>query len=362
MAQLSLSGITKAYGTSLAVRGVSLEVKSGEFVSFLGPSGSGKTTTLSMVAGFVAPSDGQIMIGGRDITHVPPYKRNIGMVFQDYSLFPHMTVEKNIAFPMQMQGIARDERDRRVGEVMEIVGLDGMGARFPAQLSGGQQQRVAIARAIVYRPQILLMDEPLGALDRMLRERLQLEIKHIQKQLGITTLYVTHDQGEALTMSDRVCVFNNGRIEQVGKPVSLYEQPDTRFIAGFLGESNFLSVTLTGCTAAGSGWDCGVTFSDGQAAGLPSRRRFAPGQPMIASIRPENIRLLGDAEVPLPGTVVMTMRVRDVIYRGENSTLRGHLADGTEISMRVTATDVGGLEGRELRVGWPALKMVLLDT
>lgn len=361
MAQLSLVNIEKVYGSASAVRDVSLEVESGEFVSFLGPSGSGKTTTLSMVAGFVSPTKGSILVGGRDITNVPPYRRRIGMVFQDYSLFPHMNVAQNIGFPLAMQKVDKAQRARRVGEVLEIVGLQGMDARFPVELSGGQQQRVAIARAIVYQPQILLMDEPLGALDRMLRERLQLEIKQIQKRLGITTLYVTHDQGEALTMSDRVCVFNDGEIAQIGCPVSLYERPESRFIAGFVGETNFLEATVRDCISAGDAWRCTVLFEGGVSATVPVAQPFSAGTKLTASIRPEHIRLCTKDVGAAPESVIVSVQIGDVIYRGESSIMRGQLDSGDEIAVRLTATDVEGLAGETVHLCWQPDKMVLLN-
>lgn len=360
MAKLSLTNIWKTYEGAQAVRGVSLEVESGEFVSFLGPSGSGKTTTLSMVAGFISPSEGNIRIDGRDITNVPPHQRNIGMVFQDYSLFPHMNVAQNVAFPLAMRSVDKAESTRRVAEVLEIVGLGGMDRRLPIELSGGQQQRVAIARAIVYQPQILLMDEPLGALDRLLRERLQLEIKQIQKRLGITTLYVTHDQGEALTMSDRVCVFNDGEIAQVGSPVSLYEQPGSRFIAGFVGESNFLAATIEDCEQVADGWKCSVVLEGNAKACVFSSQSFAVGTRLTASVRPEHVSVRAGAAEDQDAVLVVA-RVNDVVYRGETSTLRGQLANGAEISARVTAADVARLAGETVCLRWPADKIVLLN-
>ncbi|KQY19134.1 ABC transporter ATP-binding protein [Rhizobium sp. Root482] len=361
MAKLSLTNIWKTYGGAQAVRGVSLEVESGEFVSFLGPSGSGKTTTLSMVAGFISPTGGNIRIDGRDITNVPPHQRNIGMVFQDYSLFPHMNVAQNVAFPLAMRSVDKADSARRVSDVMEIVGLHGMGQRLPIELSGGQQQRVAIARAIVYQPQILLMDEPLGALDRLLRERLQLEIKQIQKRLGITTLYVTHDQGEALTMSDRVCVFNDGEIAQVGSPVSLYERPESRFIAGFVGESNFLSATVEDCVRCGDGWQCLLVLECSAKAKVLASQPFSAGTQLTASIRPEHIRLCSVDCAEDANTVFVTAKVNDVVYRGETSTLRGQLESGAEISARATVTDVARFTGETVRLRWPTDKIVLLN-
>ena len=237
---LVLRGLHKAFGDAVAVDGVELEVRRGEFLTLLGPSGSGKTTTLRMVAGFTTPSGGSIEIDGRDMTRVPPHRRDVGMVFQNYALFPHMTAAQNIAFPLQMRRQPRQEIDKRVASALGLVKLDKFGDRYPRQLSGGQQQRIALARAVVFEPRLLLMDEPLGALDRKLREALQLEILHVSRQLEATVLYVTHDQEEALVMSDRIAIFSAGRIEQLGSGEDLYERPASLFVADFIGESNIL--------------------------------------------------------------------------------------------------------------------------
>src|SRR5580698_7950692 len=239
-AAVVLSGLEKRYDNVGAVRGVSLDIRSGEFLTLLGPSGSGKTTTLMMIAGFEVPSAGDIAIDGRSVVALPPHKRNIGMVFQNYALFPHLTVAENIGFPLKQRGVDRATRARKVAESLELVRLPGYQARTPRQLSGGQQQRVALARAIVFRPRLLLMDEPLGALDKQLREGLQFEMRRLHADLGITFIYVTHDQQEALTMSDHIAVMNEGLIAQVGSPEDIYDRPCDRFVAAFIGESNFL--------------------------------------------------------------------------------------------------------------------------
>src|SRR6201997_146532 len=243
-ASVSLNDLEKSYNRAAAVGGVSLDIHSGEFLTLLGPSGSGKTTTLMMIAGFETPTRGDIAIDGKSVVAPPPYRRNIGMVFQSYALFPHLTVADNIGFPLKQRGIDRADRLKLVGEALELVHLPGYGERYPRQLSGGQQQRVAVARAIVLRPRLLLMDEPLGALDKQLRESLQLEMRRLHTDLGITFIYVTHDQEEALTMSDRVAVMNDGKVAQIGRPEDLYDRPTSRFVAGFLGESNFLSAVV----------------------------------------------------------------------------------------------------------------------
>ena len=240
---LVLRDLRKAFGSAVAVDGIDLEVRRGEFVTLLGPSGSGKTTTLRMIAGFMSPSGGSIEIDGQDMTRVPPYRRDVGMVFQNYALFPHMTAAQNVAFPLRMRKQSRAEIDRRVADALELVKLRHLAERYPRQLSGGQQQRIALARAVVFEPRLLLMDEPLGALDRKLREALQLEIIRVSRELGATVLYVTHDQEEALVMSDRIAIFSEGRIEQLGSGEDLYDRPASLFVADFIGESNILRGT-----------------------------------------------------------------------------------------------------------------------
>ncbi len=361
MSCLRLIDLHKSYGAAaVGLRQVSLDIAAGEFITFLGPSGSGKTTTLSMVAGFVVPTSGRIEVDGRDITHVAPEKRNIGMGFQDYSLFPHMTVEENVGFPLQMRSVAHAEATRRIGEALELVGLGGFARRFPSQLSGGQQQRVSIARAIVYRPAILLMDEPLGALDRMLRDRMQIEIKHIQKELGITTLYVTHDQGEALTMSDRICVFNDGRIVQMGPPAEIYDHPTDAFVAAFVGKSNFVPAQAMARRGAVGDYVYDIELPGHRPIAVPSPRDLpAPGG-LTAVIRPEHIRLLADdgaaseAHVALPGTI------RETIYRGEAATIRVDLASGQSMILRSPTRGSLGRDGAPVTIGWAAEDMVLL--
>ena len=237
-ASITMRGLTKRYGPVTAVDAIDLDARPGEFLTLLGPSGSGKTTTLNMIAGFVDVTEGELRMDEREMTNLPPYKRNIGMVFQHYALFPHMTVEENIEYPLRQRSIAKAERHTMVAQALETVGLGDLGRRRPKELSGGQQQRVALARALVYSPRVLLMDEPLGALDKKLRDSLQLEIKRIHAELGTTFVYVTHDQDEALVLCDRIAVFNDGRIEQIGTPTELYEYPDSLFVAQFLGESS----------------------------------------------------------------------------------------------------------------------------
>jgi putative spermidine/putrescine transport system ATP-binding protein len=275
------TGLVKRFGDVAAVDHVDLEVRDGEFFSLLGPSGSGKTTMLRMIAGFELPDEGRIELAGRDVTRVPPFDRDVNTVFQDYALFPHMSVAENVEYGLRIRKVPRRERRERVDEALEMVRLQGFGDRRPSQLSGGQRQRVALARAIVNRPQVLLLDEPLGALDLKLRQEMQVELKRIQEGVGITFVYVTHDQEEALTMSDRLAVFNRGKIEQLGAPAEVYERPATEFVAGFVGTSNVLE-------------------RDG--------RRFA--------IRPEKIRILDETDAREPGARVEGGHVRDVVYVG----------------------------------------------
>jgi putative spermidine/putrescine transport system ATP-binding protein len=280
-AAVHVSGLRKRYGDVVALAGVDLVIGAGEFFTLLGPSGSGKTTLLRLIAGFERPDAGRIELGGSDVTRVPPYARNVNTVFQDYALFPHMTVGQNIEYGLRVRRVPKAERRQKVDSALDMVRLSGLGDRKPAQLSGGQRQRVALARAIVNEPQVLLLDEPLGALDFKLRQEMQIELQHVQREVGITFVYVTHDQEEALAMSDRIAVLSNGRIEQIGTPLEVYERPQTDFVAGFIGISNLIE-------------------RDGR----------------HMTIRPEKIRLLAEGEEPPPGARVETGRVRDVIYVG----------------------------------------------
>jgi spermidine/putrescine transport system ATP-binding protein len=289
---IRIVGVRKRYGEVAAVDGVDLDIARGEFFTMLGPSGSGKTTTLRMIGGFEEPSEGQIFLGDRDVVGLPPYKRDVNTVFQSYALFPHMTVAENVAFGLERRKIGKTERRARAREVLELVDLAGREDRKPRQLSGGQQQRVALARAIVNNPRVLLLDEPLGALDLKLRKQMQLELKRIQNDVGITFVHVTHDQEEAMTMADTIAVMNGGRIEQLGTPAELYEQPRTAFVAGFLGKSNLLDATVSG--------DGVVRLLDGSE--LHARTNGNRGQVSIG-VRPEKIRLGETGVNRLSGTV-----------------------------------------------------------
>lgn len=308
-AQVRFVDVQKRYGSVVAVDRVSLDIRPGEFLTLLGPSGSGKTTTLMMLAGFEIPTAGEIWVDDTAIAAIPPYKRNIGMVFQNYALFPHMTVGENIAFPLKMRGLSKTEIARASKEALDLVELPGYEGRYPRQLSGGQQQRIAVARALVFNPRVLLMDEPLGALDKQLRESLQLEIKQLHDRLGVTIVYVTHDQQEALIMSDRIAVMNDGRIEQIGSPVELYEQPQSRFVASFIGESNFLTGRLVSCEAG----RCLVDVGGFATVAAPASAQPHDGM-VTLTIRPE--KLVFDAS-PNGSRNVVPGRIADVIFAGE---------------------------------------------
>ena len=325
-----LEGVHKRYGDVAAVDGVDLDVRDGEFFSMLGPSGSGKTTTLRMIAGFELPTAGRVLLHGQDVTAVPPFDRDVNTVFQDYALFPHMSVGDNVGYGLVVRKIPRAARLARVTEVLRMVRLDGYEARKPSQLSGGQRQRVALARALVNHPRVLLLDEPLGALDLKLREEMQIELKAIQQEVGITFIYVTHDQQEALTMSDRLAVFNNGRIEQIGAPAEVYEHPATRFVAGFVGTSNLLR-------------------GDAAAAIVGSEGTF--------TIRPEKIHLrapddpVGDDETAALGTI------RDVVYLGPDTRYIVALDAGgtlvvTQQNLATTSTEALAQQGKAVRLVW----------
>jgi putative spermidine/putrescine transport system ATP-binding protein len=314
---ISVRGLTKRYGDVVAVDGIDLDIAAGEFFTMLGPSGSGKTTTLRMIAGFETPDEGTIELAGKDVSRLPPFDRPVNTVFQDYALFPHMSVQENVEYGLMVKKVKKGERRSRAAEALEMVQLAGFGSRKPAQLSGGQRQRVALARAIVNHPRVLLLDEPLGALDLKLRQQLQIELKELQQQLGMTFVYVTHDQDEALTMSDRIAVFNLGRIEQVSAPAEMYEHPITGFVAGFIGTSNIIERD-------------GRTFT----------------------VRPEKIRVLpATVAEGEPGTV------RAAKYLGASTHFVVRLDRGGELTamqqnLETSSRDVHEMEGRQVRLAW----------
>ena len=280
---VSFRGVQKSYdGENLIVKDLNLDIRKGEFLTLLGPSGSGKTTSLMMLAGFETPTAGEILLDGRSLNRLPPHKRDIGMVFQNYALFPHMTVAENLAFPLSVRGMSRTDSAERVKKALSMVQLDSFRNRYPGQLSGGQQQRVALARALVFEPQLVLMDEPLGALDKQLREHMQMEIKHLHQRLGVTVVYVTHDQGEALTMSDRVAVFHQGEIQQIADPRTLYEHPSNTFVANFIGENNRISGQLL----SRDGERCVIDATIGLAPSAPRAPRSRRTRRAAATARP----------------------------------------------------------------------------
>jgi putative spermidine/putrescine transport system ATP-binding protein len=328
---IRLTGLTKRFGGFTAVDGIDLDVAPGEFFTLLGPSGSGKTTTLRLIAGFERPDEGRIELGGRDVSDVPPYDRDVNTVFQDYALFPHMTVADNVAYGMRVKGVPRRERQARVESILERMRLPDVGKRKPVQLSGGQRQRVALARALVNRPEVLLLDEPLGALDLKLRQEMQLFLKSLQQDLGITFVYVTHDQDEALTMSDRLAVFDQGRIQQLGEPADVYERPANAFVAGFVGVSN-------------------IVERDG--------RRFA--------VRPEKIHL-GEADAtPTPGSHTERGTIREVVYAGMVTRFLVELDRGGELqvvrqNLETSSAEALDAKGRAVLLEWRPEHQLELD-
>jgi putative spermidine/putrescine transport system ATP-binding protein len=342
--------IEKSYdGETLVVRALDLSIGKGEFVTLLGPSGSGKTTTLMMLAGFEVPTRGRILLDGSDITRTPPHRRGIGMVFQNYALFPHMTVAENLAFPLEVRRIGKSDVKARVERALDMVQLAAFGARKPSQLSGGQQQRVALARALVFEPRLVLMDEPLGALDKQLREHMQYEIKHLHERLGVTVVYVTHDQGEALTMSDRVAVFNNGRIEQIASARDMYERPETAFVAQFIGENNELS----GIVDRLEGGVACVRLACGSLVHARAGSGLGQGGSVIVSVRPERVRLDGDGQRSDGGRNRFAATVREVIYHGDHLRLRLAAFGAEDFIVKSSVLDGARPEvGAEIHIGW----------
>jgi putative spermidine/putrescine transport system ATP-binding protein len=322
--------VRRHFGEVRAVDDVSFEIYDGEFFTLLGPSGSGKTTCLRMIAGFEQPTAGSIQLHGAEAAGVPPYERDVNTVFQDYALFPHMTVGENVGYGLMIKKVPKPERQRRITEMIELVRLPGLAQRKPSQLSGGQRQRVALARALINHPRVLLLDEPLGALDLKLRQQMQIELKALQQQVGITFIYVTHDQEEALTMSDRLAVFNNGRIEQIGAPAEVYERPTTAFVAGFVGVSN-----LVGSATA----------------------QAITGRAETFAIRPEKIRIV-EAHAPTPdGNCTALGRIRDVVYLGMHTRYLVELDAGGDLTvvaqnLEGTSTDMLAAKGRAVRLIW----------
>ncbi len=325
-AAIEIRQASKRYGAFTALKDIDLSIRPGEFMTLLGPSGSGKTTTLNLIAGFTDISSGTLEIGGRSVTGLPSHKRNIGVVFQHYALFPHMTVGKNVAYPLTLRGISGEEREARVKRALDMVKMADFAHRYPSELSGGQQQRVALARALVFDPPLLLMDEPLGALDKKLREWLQLEIKRIHRELGTTFVYVTHDQEEALVLSDRIAVFNGGKIEQIGTGRELYDNPATLFVGRFIGEST----VLRGATET-SGDETAMTIGSSR---IVARGRLPNGAKPVLLLRPERAELKQPNADPVDGENRLGGTIAEAIYIGSGSKYEVRLADGTIAAVR----------------------------
>ena len=358
---LHLSSLTKSFGDVVAVDGIDLELPAGEFCSLLGASGCGKTTTLRMIAGFERPDSGQILLDGEDMAQQPPHLRPVNTVFQNYALFPLMSVRDNVAFGLRYQDVPKSTIDRRVSEALEIARIGDLGKRRPSQLSGGQQQRVALARALVLNPQVLLLDEPLGALDAQLRKHLQLQLRQLQRELGITFVYVTHDQEEALVMSDRVAVMSQGRVEQIGCPEDIYERPESRFVAGFIGTSNIIEARVAG--RAGELLQLEAAPGDRLLVAAPDGRSVRPGETLAFTVRPEKLRVAGEND-PVPDrscTVLGT--VADVVYQGVSTQLVVHTDAGTTLVVfrqNNERVSDAGIPGNRVRLVWdPDFNVVL---
>ena len=353
-ADLALCGIVRRFGDVVALAGVDLTVHPGELVTILGPSGSGKTTLLKIIAGFELPDEGIVRLKGDDITFATPAQRGIGMVFQNYALFPHLTVEQNVAFPLEMRSVPRARIRERVAAILQLVDLGNLGARLPRELSGGQQQRVALARSVVFDPGLLLLDEPFGALDRKLREQMQLEVKRLQRRLGLTALFVTHDQEEALVLSDRIAVMNQGRIEQLGTPEDIYAHPVNWFVADFVGESNLFRGRLLAD-------DTGKAFAlmDGGVRMAVSPSSFALGSEVGVLVRPERPRLLSEGQ---PADNVVRGRIIEVVYVGESVKYRLRVDATHELLVRWPFRERGGTlaAGDDITVGWSVGDMHLV--
>ncbi len=358
---LILRNLTRQFGNVTAVDGVNLEVRRGEFITLLGPSGSGKTTTLRMIAGFTSQTSGTIEIEGVDMRRVPPYRRDVGMIFQNYALFPHMTAAQNIAFPLQMRRVGRAETKRRVADALALVKLDGLDERYPRQLSGGQQQRIAFARAVVFQPRLLLMDEPLGALDKKLREALQLEVMHFSRQLGATVIYVTHDQDEALVMSDRIAIFNKGRIEQLGSGEDLYDRPVSLFVADFIGESNILRGQYE--QDGSDAWLRRTAWRWRVGPAAAQRVALANGSPAALVIRPERLRIIDPDDPPSGMQNSVEAAVADVLYLGAVRKYGLSMPDGQPAVVRqqVGGSDRDWRPGDQVRLVWAVDDGVLVD-
>ena len=354
---VKFENVDKSYdGEVLVVKGLNLDIPQGEFLTMLGPSGSGKTTTLMMLAGFETPTSGEIYLEGEPISSIPPYKRGIGMVFQNYALFPHMTVNENLAFPLEVRKLPKAEIDEKVHKALSMVELQDFGTRMPLQLSGGQQQRVALARALVFEPRLVLMDEPLGALDKKLREQMQYEIKHIHENIGITVVYVTHDQSEALTMSNRIAVFNDGKIQQISTPDVLYEKPDNSFVAQFIGENN----QIKGKVKSVNGKNCVVVTDNGDEIVSLKVNVNSVGDNSLLSLRPERVWVnsdKGDYENSFEA------KVEELIYLGDHVRTRVNVCGNNQFIVKIPNSykEANLKEGSTVKLSWKASDSRALD-
>jgi putative spermidine/putrescine transport system ATP-binding protein len=352
-ADIRLRGLRKSYGEVVALDGIDLEVRAGEFFTLLGPSGSGKTTSLRLISGFERPDAGTVELAGEDVTNLPPHERNVNTVFQDYALFPHMSVGENVAYGLRVKKVPKPEREQRVAEALAMVRLDGYEGRRPSQLSGGQRQRVALARALINRPRVLLLDEPLGALDLKLRQQLQVELKRIQSQVGITFIYVTHDQDEALTMSDRIAVMDRGRVIQVGAPNEVYDEPESGFVAGFVGVSNLLELPVERI----DGGSATLTLGPRDRVAARARDSLQPGQTAIVTIRPERISI-ADGGAPSGDELCHASGVvRESLYAGPMTRFVVSLDGGGELMVvrqnaHTSFEDAEELRGRTVTLVW----------
>jgi len=357
-AMVRFVNVQKSYdGETLVVKNLNLEIAKGEFLTMLGPSGSGKTTTLMMLAGFEPATHGEIYLKDQPINNVPPHKRGIGMVFQNYALFPHMTVNENLAFPLQVRNVGKAETEERVAKVLRMVELPNMGNRRPGQLSGGQQQRIAVARALVFEPHLVLMDEPLGALDKQLREQMQYEIKHIHERLGVTVVYVTHDQSEALTMSNRIAVFNDGAVQQLSSPDDLYERPENSFVAQFIGENNKLRGTIAEIDKNSVAT---VKLESGDVVKALAVNTAGKGARTLLSVRPERIDINPKAK---SADTMLSGRIAELIYLGDHIRARLEVAGHDNFIVKLpNRADSGVLNrGNQVKVGWQAKDCRALD-
>ncbi len=348
--------VDKSYdGKVLVVKDLNLDIAEGEFITMLGPSGSGKTTCLMMLAGFETPTNGEIYLDGNPISNIPPHKRGIGMVFQNYALFPHMTVYENLAFPLRVRKIQKDEIDKKVDKALSMVSLAGYESRMPGQLSGGQQQRVAVARALVFDPAVVLMDEPLGALDKNLRESMQYEIKHIHESIGVTVVYVTHDQGEALTMSNRIAVFNDGKVQQLSSPDQLYESPVNSFVAKFIGENN----TFVGEVIDVTNGKCKVKLNSGGEIFANPITVKSKGEKTTVSLRPERALINPDEKMDNSHKG----KIEEVIYHGDHTRVRLNLLGNNEFILKVpnSSANMDIKLGNEINIGWNSTDARALD-